>query len=755
MTEDVSGDSPPADVDDPSLLCRSATAMRSGCSDDNDMPPNDYSSSTMQGGALRSDLSLSEEQHVPILRVGGPIDDNDVHRLNGGHEHSMEGEVENSERIANSSALDSTATIGRDFADVRGESKEIESIENGIKETPFSEMKQSTASSCVDVMGMPGGKTQPILESNKEVESGKEKSSYVGIGVDCGTFCCSEEQEGEDRSLDDNLRDGVGKPHHKGAATSGLKTGASDGNAEKSPPKYKSTQFIPSKTATPSDTTSLFNRGMSLFSRGSRQVRPARYENDANSVISEMTQYVKSVSKSDNNDDDALRRHLEESGLVLLKRLIEFLSECPPASDEGTDDHSLSEQSMRKNPKKRHRGLTLPASAIGWLSTQIYDSGNDGLTTLGDCYRVPKQQLQCIGMLFKRVTSLRISGEAWPPPMSAPGKAAGDLVNSAKKSFATNLLSKFHGDPSMAGDGADDASYETTTTVLSQISISPFRRYYHELQSCPRVNMYFFPNVTKVVIDGIPPNWVTNLDSLKVLEMFQYEKGCILDVNQLFFPSDTIDANPRNCLGLVNRQGLSLNAKGSERINDSQESSSPVVYFSLSKLRLSHCAMGETTGLRGRRAVPRLPTFSRFPNLISLNISHNELFKTKTVLAGLSSLSKLSSLNLSYNRLSRYVHLLLMFAFESIVATQNSFVFFQQSLDDIFMYIGNVTELFLTGNEISSTRGLDRIFSLERLTLDENKISQLTHIVGLANLPFLMNLDLKGNPFEIDGKTQL
>lgn len=67
------------------------------------------------------------------------------------------------------------------------------------------------------------------------------------------------------------------------------------------------------------------------------------------------------------------------------------------------------------------------------------------------------------------------------------------------------------------------------------------------------------------------------------------------------------------------------------------------------------------------------------------------------------------------------------------------------------MHLGNVTELCLTGNEISSTRGLDRIFSLERLALDENNINQLTHIVGLANLPFLTNLDLKGNPFEVDG----
>lgn len=67
------------------------------------------------------------------------------------------------------------------------------------------------------------------------------------------------------------------------------------------------------------------------------------------------------------------------------------------------------------------------------------------------------------------------------------------------------------------------------------------------------------------------------------------------------------------------------------------------------------------------------------------------------------------------------------------------------------MHLGNVTELLLSGNAITSTRGLDRVFSLERLALDENNITQLTHIVGIAKLPFLMNLDMKGNPFEIDG----
>jgi Leucine-rich repeat (LRR) protein len=72
-------------------------------------------------------------------------------------------------------------------------------------------------------------------------------------------------------------------------------------------------------------------------------------------------------------------------------------------------------------------------------------------------------------------------------------------------------------------------------------------------------------------------------------------------------------------------------------------------------------------------------------------------------------------------------------------------------MDGIFMHIGNVKELILSGNELSSTQGIDRLFSLERLSLDENKIHHLADISSLAKLPFLMNLDLRGNPLEVTG----
>lgn len=81
-----------------------------------------------------------------------------------------------------------------------------------------------------------------------------------------------------------------------------------------------------------------------------------------------------------------------------------------------------------------------------------------------------------------------------------------------------------------------------------------------------------------------------------------------------------------------------------------------------------------------------------------------------------------------------------------------NFSFHFNSLSTIFMHVGNVKELILSGNEIASTQGLDRLFSLEHLSLDNNKIRHLSDISSLAKLPFLMNLDIKGNPFENAGE---
>ena len=69
-------------------------------------------------------------------------------------------------------------------------------------------------------------------------------------------------------------------------------------------------------------------------------------------------------------------------------------------------------------------------------------------------------------------------------------------------------------------------------------------------------------------------------------------------------------------------------------------------------------------------------------------------------------------------------------------------------MDGAFLLLGNIRTLVLTGNRISSAGGLDRMYSLERLSLDNNQIEALWNIAGLANLPNLTHLDIKGNPME-------
>jgi len=465
----------------------------------------------------------------------------------------------------------------------------------------------------------------------------------------------------------------------------------------KSPPKSSSsttTQSIPLKSSHVDSKTSLLTKGMSYFGRSTNTTTPkqssVRYNNknsDTQSVMSEISTDVKSTISSaakakQDKEDIILKQHLKESGLILLKRLIEFLSECPPTIDEGSLVSEWRRKKESKSPtthqkkKKRARGLTLPASAIGWLSSQLLDDIDD-TDILDD---VPRQQLDCVHMSLRRVTSLRISGEVWPPPhpSTMKGKSKKNL-DEGKKSLTTNLLSKLAIDTGSIDDESSCGTGPSTVyDVISPPTLSKFQYYHHEIQYNPNVNMIFFPNVNKLVINGIPPNWISNLDTCKRLDVFQLERGCILDVNLLFFPGDVIppvdtsiqeDSIPRN-LSLIDEnmekkvEATTLQQQSADDDDIKQQpilSATPFEYKSISKLKLANCAMGETAGLRGikrrRRSnnVPRIPPLARFPNLTSLNLSNNELFKSKTVFAGLSALPLLSSIDLSYNRLSRYV----------------------------------------------------------------------------------------------------
>jgi hypothetical protein len=70
------------------------------------------------------------------------------------------------------------------------------------------------------------------------------------------------------------------------------------------------------------------------------------------------------------------------------------------------------------------------------------------------------------------------------------------------------------------------------------------------------------------------------------------------------------------------------------------------------------------------------------------------------------------------------------------------------------MFIGNLKVLLLSNNYIDNVNGLDRLYSLERLSLDNNQLVNLSDISTLAKLPNLEQLSLLGNPMVTQGKRE-
>ncbi|KAH9810229.1 hypothetical protein DFH28DRAFT_504291 [Melampsora americana] len=105
-------------------------------------------------------------------------------------------------------------------------------------------------------------------------------------------------------------------------------------------------------------------------------------------------------------------------------------------------------------------------------------------------------------------------------------------------------------------------------------------------------------------------------------------------------------------------------------------------------------------------------------SLASLDLSSNLLIMVPT---GLGSLTRLKSLSLADNMID--------------------------SVLGIYQSLGNVTTINLSKNRLNSLCGLERLYSLERLDIRQNKIQDISELSRLATLPSLTNLWTSSNPF--------
>jgi hypothetical protein len=286
---------------------------------------------------------------------------------------------------------------------------------------------------------------------------------------------------------------------------------------------------------------------------GEGEVIPSREDNQDDLVEAPPTPWRERAWNADEADTGRLAEELAErlqlASTVLLDRLFEYLSRLP--SEEGSSDKPL--------------GLTLPASAIGWLSTQLYPRDDvlidDDRPTDHACLWMGssmRDRLASLKSLLPRVAHLRVTSEEWPP--SRPEQSSSAQQN---QNFEGRQVD------------ADEMSVQSTLTLESLVpprpSLRAFLFQYYILQNRPRVDLQLFPSLKVLLLDRIPPEWVVNLRRVRdSLELLRTERACIYNLTNYLFP---VQEDERDASTSLNK---------------------------LTHLKLKQCAIGEMSGLRGR-----------------------------------------------------------------------------------------------------------------------------------------------------------
>ncbi len=379
---------------------------------------------------------------------------------------------------------------------------------------------------------------------------------------------------------------------------------------------------------------------------------------------------------------ELLARRLQCATDLLLQRLFAYLSQLP---EEDTEDDDL-------HGKKQGGGMTLPAAAVGWLSSQYYPAETEDVCPTMWSTVALSDRLRLLRFLLPRVTHLRITRQVWPPELPKTQRVRESLPDTPPQQPPDELNCS----------GMSVSSALTLEDVPPRTTRVAFWHYMQGLQHRPVLDMRVFPRVQVLVLEAITPTWVSNLYSLQpTLQVLKWNRACLYDELPRLFarpPNSTLQASSTPA-----------------RLPTSSLSQA---YSQLTHLDLSHCGLGEAS---------RLPNFfSKYtPNLGCLSLAHNDLISQKAAISGLCHSALLTKLNLSHNNLT--------------------------ALPEAHLALGGqLQRLQLSQNQLKSVQGLDRLYALEELWLDHNQLSDLSELAGVCQLPQLQFLQLQGNPLEKD-----
>ena len=341
----------------------------------------------------------------------------------------------------------------------------------------------------------------------------------------------------------------------------------------------------------------------------------------SNSNSTSTTSTSRSVRRKQRHSSDFSKSNTKSSSVTnLIDRLLIFLE---------THSNSVNNENGDDKQGVVLQGLALPAQAVSWLGfalceierledasseqQQVYDDVSSvyskishssvesfqimGLTNASVVQKYTQRLVELRERLLPLATHVRITDEVWPNNMSTTSSKKKQMYveendyhhNTSKVDSVISTVtcgsigSSMH---SFRGDSEDyfdfsqreQEAHEDGHLFNDNISVAsssaPLASMYTCSWQAPRVDLSIFPNLTVLVLDSVPPEWLCNIDAIRPnLKLIRLQGGAIFDLGQFLFPDSTSIVQGPNC------------------------TNKSTTYPNLTHLRLSRCAVGELSGL--------------------------------------------------------------------------------------------------------------------------------------------------------------
>lgn len=371
---------------------------------------------------------------------------------------------------------------------------------------------------------------------------------------------------------------------------------------------------------------------------------------------------------------DAMKLALEQSNNLDLAAnlLVDLLFEYENKIGAAGNSNQLFPDTPARNNSEvcAHNGLSLPASALGWLSCYLYPEEEDrfyderclnpdtefGLPNMSPAPRLRDKLSRLKDVLKNHVKYLRVTNDHWPAKLK-------------KKKMESRTQNSTFETPRRRGK---------ILLNFDPDSVSIFLRFYKRLQNNPRIDMRLFGSLKYVKFDGVNSNWVQNLCSpCKQISQFTFHRGQMQNLSELFTSSKVVNStkseggldSPFNDIfnkHIYDDVIIDENAPMTPLLTENHSSRSPLQspisdLFGVSKtleamkhVTLSSCNLEDDMLLeRNQQDMDRNNFLARFGSLVTLDLSCNKLQDPNTVLEGLANAPNLTAIDLSFNRFKR------------------------------------------------------------------------------------------------------